>query len=205
ACLRWNAETLSRWARTLAPPSDQTAFFNLLDSHDGIGVMGARGILAEEEILELCRRVEAHGGFVSMKSNGDGTESPYELNTTWWSALNREGAGETVDLQVDRLIASRSIGLALRGVPGIYLPSLFGARNDLAAVEREGVKRSINRSSLKEESLFDAFAEPGSLPARIASRFIALLEKRTADAAFHPNAPQTVLDLDPRIFALARA
>ncbi len=66
------------------------------------------------------------------------------------------------------------------------------------------MKRSINRSSLKEEELFDAFAEAGSLPARIASRFIALLEKRTADAAFHPNAPQSVLDLDPRVFALAR-
>jgi glycosidase len=202
---RGNAETLGRWARALEPSSETTSFFNFLDSHDGIGVMGARGILPEDEILELSRLVERHGGFVSMKANGDGTESPYELNTTWWSALNREGAGETIELQVDRFISSRSIGLALRGVPGIYLPSLFGARNDLAAVEREGVKRSINRSSLKEEELFDAFAEAGSLPARIASRFIALLEKRTADAAFHPNALQRVLDLDPRVFALARA
>lgn len=180
-----NAETLGGWARTLEPPSHETAFFNFLDSHDGIGVMGARGILPEEEILELARRVEEHGGFVSMKSNGDGTESPYELNTTWWSALNREDAGEPLDLMVDRFISSRSIGLALRGVPGIYLPSLFGAKNDVEAVHREGVKRSINRTALREEALFDAFAEPNSLPARIGSRFIGLLEARTAEPAFH--------------------
>ncbi|HEV8268228.1 MAG TPA: alpha-amylase family glycosyl hydrolase, partial [Thermoanaerobaculia bacterium] len=145
---RGSAETLRRWARTLEPPSDETAFFNFLDSHDGIGVMGARGILPEAEILELCRRVEAHGGFVSMKSNGDGTESPYELNTTWWSALNKEDAVEPFELMVDRFVSSRAIALALRGVPGIYLPSLFGAKNDVDAVKVEGVKRSINRTAL---------------------------------------------------------
>lgn len=201
---RGNAEALGAWARTLEPPSKSTAFFNFLDSHDGIGVMGARGILPEEEIAALCRRVEEHGGFVSMKSNGDGSESPYELNTTWWSALNREDKGEPIELQVDRFICSRAIGLALRGVPGIYLPSLFGSRNDVEAVKREGVKRSINRTSLREEALFDAFAEPDSLPARIASRFIPLLEKRTTDAAFHPNGAQRVLNADPRVFALLR-
>src|SRR5262249_35502218 len=54
---RGSAETLARWAETLEPPTEKTAFFNFLDSHDGIGVMGARGILPEEEILELARRV----------------------------------------------------------------------------------------------------------------------------------------------------
>jgi sucrose phosphorylase len=201
---RGSAETLASWAKTLQPPSPTTAFFNFLDSHDGIGVMGARGILPEDEILALCRLVEEHGGFVSMKSNGDGSESPYELNTTWWSALNGENGDEPLDLQVDRFLSSRAIALALRGVPGIYLPSLFGARNDVEAVRREGVKRSINRSALREEALFDAFAEPGSLPSRIASRFIALLEKRTADAAFHPSGHQVVVDADPRVFAIAR-
>jgi glucosylglycerate phosphorylase len=139
-----------------------------------------------------------------MKSNGDGTESPYELNTTWWNALNREGEDEPLALQVDRFIASRAIGLALRGVPGIYLPSLFGARNDVEAVRRDGVKRSINRSAMREDDLFDAFAEPGSLPSRIASRFIAMLEKRTSETAFHPNGAQRVLQLDRRVFALLR-
>jgi sucrose phosphorylase len=199
-----SSATLSRWAAALEPPSDTTAFFNFLDSHDGIGLMGARTILPEAELEALCRRVLEHGGFVSMKANGDGTESPYELNTTWWNALNREGSGEPLELEIERFIASRAIGLALRGVPGIYLPSLFGARNDLEAVQRDGVKRSISRSSMTEEALFDAFADPSSLPARIATRFIAMLEKRTSEPAFHPNAPQRVLDLDPRVFALVR-
>lgn len=186
------------------PPSATTAFFNFLDSHDGIGLMGARGILGEDDILAMSRRVEEHGGFVSMKSNGDGTESPYELNVTWWSALNREGSGESDELQVTRFLASRSVAQVLRGVPGIYLPSFFGQRNDPEAVKREGVKRSINRSTLNEEELFDDFADPSSVRARVLAGLLAMLEKRTSEPAFHPNGPQKVLAVDPRVFCVAR-
>ena len=75
-------------------PHGQT-FLNFTASHDGIGVMGARGILSEEEILGMCDRVREHGGFVSMKTDSDGAQSPYELNITWFSALNRRDAGES--------------------------------------------------------------------------------------------------------------
>src|SRR5262249_55909182 len=75
---------------------------------------------------------------------------------------------------------------------------------DRDAVTREGVKRSINRAAIEEEKLFDAFAEPASIPARIASRFVPLLEQRTNEPAFHPNAPQHVVPLDPRVFAPVR-
>ena len=195
---------LSRWAAELEPPSDTTAFFNFLDSHDGIGLMGVRGILGEDEILAMCDRVRANGGLVSMKSDGDGGESPYEFNITWFSALNGDGDGEPVELQVDRFIASRAVALAVRGVPGIYLPSFFGSKNDVDAVCREGSKRAINRTALEERKLFEAFADPNSVPARIAAKFVRLLEIRVGEAAFHPRAGQQVLDLDPRVFAVLR-
>jgi hypothetical protein len=70
--------------------SDSATYFNILDSHDGIGVLGAKNILTDEEIEMMALRVVEHGGFISFKDNGDGTASPYELNTTWYSALNRE-------------------------------------------------------------------------------------------------------------------
>src|SRR5258706_11702071 len=149
--------------------------------------MGVRGFLSDEEILAMCRRVEKHGGLVSMKSNGDGTESPYELNVTWYSALNPDsgsGTAETAELQIARFIASRAIAQALRGVPGIYLPSLFGSRNDAEAVQREGAKRSINRTSVKEDELFDEFSDPTSIRGRVLAGFLTLLEQRTVAPAF---------------------
>lgn len=205
AIQRGDASILSDWARAFRPPSDCTAFFNLLDSHDGIGVMGAQGILPDDEIQRMCEAVREHGGFVSYRSDGAGGEAPYELNITWFSALNRPDSGEPLQLQVDRFIASRSVALALRGVPGIYLPSLGGHRNDVEAVFREGSLRSINRSVIDEARLLAAIADRRSPAARISERFLDLLEARVAEPAFHPAAEQTVLDLDRRVFALLRS
>ena len=199
-----SAEKLSEWAAGLVPPSETTAFFNFLASHDGIGLMGARGILPEPEIALLCDRVRSVGGLVSMRTGEGGAAIPYELNVTWWSALNDAGSGEEAERQVDRFVASRAVALALRGVPGIYLLSFFGARNDLEAVRRDGQARSINRSALREEWLFEQFSDPTSIPSRTASRFIDLLARRAAEPAFHPAAPQKILRLDARLFALAR-
>lgn len=199
-----SARTLSRWASTVSPPSDTTAFFNFLDSHDGIGLMGARGILSSAEIDELCSHVKARGGLISMKSAGDGTPTPYELNITWWSALNGEDSGEPLEIQIDRFIASRAVALVLSGVPGIYLPSFFGSKNDLEAVRRDGQARSINRPALEEEWLFSQFSDPASLPSKIVSRLTHLLEKRSCEPAFDPNASQEILDAAPGVLAVRR-
>jgi sucrose phosphorylase len=199
-----NATALSRWAADLRTPSDTTCFFNFLDSHDGIGLMGARGLLSEKEIEDMCHRVEAHGGFVSVKDNGDGTRSPYELNTTWFSALNREDAGEPMTVQVDRFVASRAVSLVLQGVPGIYMLSLDGSKNDRQAVRRDHSKRSISRGSVLEKDLMEMFGHPDSIGTHIMKQHGNLLMKRVSDPAFHPNGEQKVFELDPRVFALLR-
>jgi len=203
AFITGDARYLTRWATDLEPPSELTSFFNFLDSHDGIGLLGARGILPDEEIDRLCRHTEERGGKVSMRADGEIGQSPYELNITWFSALDgRED--EPVERTIDRFLASRAVALVLRGVPGIYLPGFFGSRNDLEAVLREGSARAINRPALEESKLLATFSDLGSVHARIARGFIDLLELRAADAAFHPAAPQEVFDLDPRVFAVLR-
>jgi hypothetical protein len=166
--------------------------------------MGVRGILSEEEIEDMCDRVEAHGGFVSVKDNGDGTQSPYELNSTWFSALNREDSGEPVAVQVARFVASRAVSLVLQGVPGIYMLSLDGSKNDPEAVRRDNSKRSISRGSALEKDLLEMFGNPDSIGSRIMKQHGKLLLKRVSEPAFHPNGEQQVFELDPRVFALLR-
>jgi sucrose phosphorylase len=199
-----SAVALSGWAKELVPPTETTAFFNFLDSHDGIGVLGAKGYISDDEIAVICKTIEDRGGFVSMKDNGDGTQSPYELNTTWFSALNPEDSDEPRQIQIDRFLASRAIALVLRGVPGIYMHSLFASKNDLDAVTRDGVRRSINRAALEEEKIISMFMDRSSIEHQIHACYMDLLELRVNDAAFHPNAPQEVLDLGSDVFALKR-
>lgn len=199
-----DASYLSSWAKGLVYPSATTTFFNFLASHDGVGLLGAQGILPPAGIELLVRKALEHGGLVSEKDNGDGTRSPYELNVTWWSALNRDDADEPQRLQVDRFLASRAIALALRGVPGIYLPSLFGARNDLAAIRSGAEKRSINRKTLSEAALMSRLMDLDSTENQVAAGFRRLMLTRIAQPAFHPNAPQRVLDAGPGVFALLR-
>lgn len=199
-----SCEALVGWADSLEYPSSSATYLNFLSSHDGIGLMGARGILTEEEIEAMCERVRQHGGFVSSRSDGAGGESPYELNITWYSALNREGSDEPRELQIDRFIASRAIALVLRGVPGIYLPSLFGSINDTEAVFRTQSKRDINRPTISERRLREMLLDPEADARRLADRFVELLKARTGHPAFHPSGDQKVLATDLSCFGLLR-
>ncbi len=199
-----SCEALARWAATLTPISETANYFNFLSSHDGVGLLGARGILSADEVAALVDRTIAHGGFVSYRSNGDGTQSPYELNITWYSALNREGSGEPQALQVARFLAARAIALALRGVPGIYLPTLFGARNDTEAVIGGAEKRSINRRTYDEASLMRLLDDQDCWVSQVARGMRRLVRRRIAQPAFHPNATQRVLEAGPSVFALRR-
>lgn len=198
-----DATVLSRWAAGLRPPSDTATFFNFLDSHDGIGLLGAEGLLTDHDIAALVARAQEHGGLVSYRSM-DAAVSPYELNLTWWSAMNRDGDGEPQGLQVDRFLASRAIALVLQGVPGVYLPSVFGARNDAAAILAGQEKRSINRKTLDEPALLALLQDPDSWVYAVASGLRRLARRRIATRAFHPNAPQAVLDAGPGVFAVRR-
>ncbi len=199
-----DAAALRRWAASLEFPSETSQFLNFLSSHDGIGLMGARGILSEDEIDALCARAEDHGGYVSRRTDPERGESAYELNITWFSALNRRGAGEPVQLRVDRFIASRAVALALRGVPGIYMPALIGSRNDVRGVARTNSKREINRAAIDESRLRSLLADPTSVARRIADRFVRLLEIRVQEPAFDPRGSQEVLDLGDACFVLLR-
>ncbi|MFQ5787828.1 MAG: alpha-amylase family glycosyl hydrolase, partial [Thermodesulfobacteriota bacterium] len=110
---------LSEWAASLKPISETSTFLNFLDSHDGVGLMAVKDILSRDEIKFVTQRAREHGGYISYKTSKDGTEVPYEINSTWFSALNREDGIGHLDRQIKKFIASRAIALVLQGVPGV--------------------------------------------------------------------------------------
>ena len=195
---------LTKWAANLEKISDTTTYLNFLDSHDGIGLMAVNNILTRQEIEMICLKVLEHGGYISYKNNGDGTESPYELNITWYSAINREDSDEKEDLQVKRYLASRSISLVLMGVPGVYLHGLLGSKNDAEAVIEQKETRSINRKVISKSELIAALENPKTTTFKISSEFVRMIKKRIQEKAFHPNAPQKVLEISNSVFTLIR-
>ena len=201
-----SAVKLTEWAATLEAPSSQTTFFNFMASHDGIGLRPLEGILNPAEINKLVEQTQAHGGLVSYKTNADGTQSPYELNIVYFDALNNPAATgrQAQAQQVDRFIASQAILLCLAGVPGIYVHSLLGSRNWPQGVEQTGHNRTINRQKMVNEQVHMQLADPDTIRAQVFQRYRTLIQLRTAEAAFHPNAAQTVLSLNPHVFSLQR-
>lgn len=202
--LSGDAGALTRWAAGLALPSHEVTFFNFLASHDGIGINPARGILSQAEIDRLVDRVVAHGGLVSYKDNPDGSQSPYELNISYFDALSDPQAGEEQAIRVGRFLAAHAILLALQGVPGLYFHSLFGSRSWQAGVAQTGRKRTINRQKFSRLELEQALSQSGSLRQQVFSRLGRLLKVRSAHPAFHPQAAQAVLECNRAVFAVLR-
>jgi sucrose phosphorylase len=195
---------LSDWAVALKPASETTVFFNFLDSHDGIGLMAIKDILTHEETDFIIQRAREHGGYISYKTDKDGNEIPYEINITWFSALNREDGTGHLERQIKKFIASRAIALVLQGVPGIYLHSFFGTKIDRDAAYCPISKREVNRTEIDYSTLIETLEDPHTLTSKIIHKLNALITIRTKQSAFHPNATQYVLKFKPEIFAVLR-
>jgi len=207
ALARGDAAYLTAWAAGLTGDllSQQTTFYNFLASHDGVGVRPVEGILPPQEVKWLAERTQAHGGHVSYKTNADGSKSPYELNISYFDALSDPQSAEPLEVQVRRFMVSQAIMLALRGVPAIYVHSLFGSRNYPAGVEATGRYRSINREKFRRAELEAELADPDDVRARVYTAYRRLLAVRREHPAFHPGGAQHVLDFGPAVFALARS
>lgn len=200
-----DAAALTKWASSLKKISDTTTYFNFLDSHDGIGLMGVMDILSEPERDFLIQRAIEHGALISYKTGKDGRDEPYEINTTWYSALNYEDTqDDTEDNKVKRFLSSRSVALALRGVPGIYLHGLIGTTNDFESILTTDSKRAINRTVIDQHALMQALNDPNSKASHINRKLGVLMNIRTTRKAFHPNGGQKVLSLSSALFSVLR-
>jgi sucrose phosphorylase len=186
-----DATKLANWARELAPPSDETSFFNFLASHDGIGVVPANGILAPGEIQAIVQQAIDHGGKVNYKDTAGGPV-PYELCITLFDALNAPRGSDSEATRIDRFVAANAILLSLQGVPGIYVHSLFGSPSDHEGLKASGINRRLNRHKFTQAELDANLADPRSRASTVLARYSHLLRVRASNSAFHPGASQDV-------------
>ncbi len=200
-----DASIIKKWVSSLELPSNEVTFFNFLASHDGIGLLPAKGIVDDKEIANMATKVQEIGGFVSYKKESNGKESPYEMNVNYFDGLKICGNIDE-NLEIKRFLASQSILLSLKGIPAIYIHSLIGSRNWIEGVKINKSNRSINREKINFDLLEKQISDETSTRSKIINGYKKLLEIRKNNKCFSPLATQEIINnLDQRIFSLKRS
>jgi sucrose phosphorylase len=193
---------LATWASDLGDPPPGTTFLNFLASHDGVGIRPAEGILTAAQIDDLAAQSRRGGGDVGMRSMPDGAAAPYELNSTWFDLV---GAGRPEDEAIELHLATHAAMLALRGIPALYVHSLFGTANDTDLFAATGRARSLNRRKFTDTAALDrALARQATRTHRVAVGIERMARARTYQRAFHPAADQRILQAPAGVLAVER-
>ncbi len=196
-----DSRRITSWAKGLERISDETSFFNFLASHDGIGVRPVEQLLSADEVNRIVEKVRLNGGRISYKNNGDGTQSPYELNINYMDALGVNEVDE--ETLIKKFMAATGILYSFIGVPGIYIHSLLGSGNDQKGVESSGINRRINREKLSYTQWKNELAQDGRRK-KVFEKNLELLRIRKKEIAFHPHGYQEVIEGDPRLLIVRR-
>lgn len=198
-----NNHYLNNWLMSMPPAQDGTTYLNFIASHDGIGLRPVEGILSEEETEQLLYTMQQFGGLISWRNLSTTEVRPYEINISLFDAMSGTVQGADQH-QVARFICAHTIMAALEGIPAFYIHSLLATGNDHDRVEGTGNNRAINRHIWPADEIEALLAAPASDNARVIQALGDMLQVRSTQAAFHPNATQYTLHLGEGLFAFWR-
>lgn len=194
---------LRQWLMSMPPARDATTYFNFIASHDGIGLRPAEGLLSDGELAALIGTLQRFGGRVSWRALEGGEQRPYEVNISLFDALQGTLRGSDA-LGLQRFVCAHAIMFALEGIPGVYIHSLLGTRNDYQRLEHSGHNRAINRHQWDWSKLEAQLADPDSPHHQVLVQLQGLLRIRGRQSAFHPNATQFTLQLGTSLLGFWR-
>jgi len=200
---RGTAQHLYNWASQLPELPENCTYLNFTASHDGIGLRALEGILSERETEDLLDCMHRFGGFVSMKANQNGKDTPYEINISLFDAMQGTRRGPD-QWQVQRFLCSQAIMLSLQGIPAIYINSLLAAPNDLHGVELTGRTRSINRKKWQIDEISVLLNSPHTLNHEVFNALMEMLQLRKSNLCFHPDNKQIIIDTGSSLFTILR-
>ena len=196
-----NSSYLTEFSDSLPTPKKGTTYLNFTASHDGIGVRPLKGLIPQEEFDELIDKIRKRGGKISTKKDKDGSESPYELNITYLDALRKSEKDKDV---VDRFMCSQAVAMSLQGIPAVYFNNLVGSPNNVEGFKETGRARTLNRKKWDHDELMEKLEDEDSEQGIIFKRYKHLLDIRSSQIAFHPDARQETLNINKKVFALKR-
>ena len=185
AIITSRADILNSWIFDWPILPEDTTLFNFTASHDGVGLRALEGLMNEQRIKDLLINCEKRGGLVSHRRLSNGDDKPYELNISWWSAME-DSSRDTKRFQYERFILSQLLVMALKGVPAFYLPALLASENDIKRFSMTGQRRDLNREKFKSENLLAVLNNPESNANKNLKYLRNAMDFRSKLKQFHP-------------------
>jgi sucrose phosphorylase len=203
AAVSGDAGPLRAWAAGLPSLPTGVYFLNFLASHDGVGLGPAKGLIDDSVFGQTLEEAKKRGALISMKNTPVG-QIPYELNCSWADITAPPDLGST-RMQAGAMLTTYAAAMALPGLPAVYFHSWIGSRAWKDGPRLLGYNRAINREKPDLDAVENDLAQNGSFRSLVLDGFRALLEFRTAEEAFNPEAPCRILDTKEKgIFAVYR-
>ena len=167
ALYRGTAVDLKRWIG-IRPTNCVT----VLDTHDGIGIIDIKDLVAPDVIANLVAGIHERSGGSSELATGtrSGNLDIYQINCTYYDALGRDD---------DQYVLARLLQLLLPGVPQIYYMGLLAGQNDVELLTKTGVGRDINRHYYSNAEATEALDQP------VVKRLLELFKMRASHPAFN--------------------
>ena len=153
-----DAAPLQRWL--VERPANTVT---VLDTHDGLGMLDAAGLLSAPQIDALVAWIDANSGGTSVASRVPG--GVYQVSCTLYDALGRDDRA---------FLLARVVQLFVPGVPQIYYVGLLAGRNTAA----DGDAREINRRRYTVAEVDEAVRRP------VVARLLELVRLRSTHPAF---------------------
>ena len=192
AVITSKVDLLNNWISDWPSLPSGTTMFNFTASHDGIGLRALEGLMDENRLKELLINCEKRGGLISHRRLSNGEDKPYELNISWWSAME-DSSRDSNRFQYQRFILTQLLVISLQGVPAFYLPALFASNNDIKSFSMTGQRRDLNREKFKYEELSLILQHKESNASRNIKFLSKAMEIRANLKAFHPSSEMECL------------
>jgi len=192
AIITSRADILNSWISDWPKLPVDTTLFNFTASHDGVGLRALEGLMNEQRIKGLLINCEKRGGLVSHRRLSNGVDKPYELNISWWSAME-DSSRDSNRFQFERFILTQLLVMALKGVPAFYLPALLASENDIKSFSMTGQRRDLNREKFKSDNLVSVLNNPESNANKNIKYLRNAMDVRSKLEQFHPSSEMECL------------
>jgi len=125
----------------------------VLDTHDGIGVIDARGLLSADEIAAIVETIHQRSNGESRQASGEAANNldVSQVNCTFYDALGRRDGEYRI---------ARALQFFSPGIPQVYYVGLLAGTNDMELLRRTKEGRDINRHYYTREEVDSASGRP---------------------------------------------
>ena len=125
----------------------------VLDTHDGIGVIDAGGLLSSDEIASIVETIHQRSNGESRQASGEAANNldVSQVNCTFYDALGRSDAEYRI---------ARALQFFAPGIPQVYYVGLLAGANDMELLRRTREGRDINRHYYTGDEIHSEIRRP---------------------------------------------